>query len=437
MKTGISLCLTLAALLLGTVAVSRSTDQSVEVLQAGDGLQWRRGNLHTHSHWSDGDDYLEMIALWYKERGYDFLVFSDHNVLATTEKWVEIEKTKGGRPAFEQLQQRFPDWVEQRTRDGKSEVRLRRFDEVAARLNAPEQFLLIQGEEISDSFEKLPVHLIAGNIQEVIPPRHGNSVYETIQNNVDAVLTQRTLTGQPMLVHLNHPNFHFAVTAEDLMRVQGEKFFEIYNGHPDVHNHGDHWHAGTERIWDIVLAQRLGVLHLPVMYGVAVDDGHNYHNLPNRQSNPGRGWVMVLTRALTPEALIEALEAGKFYASSGVFLSRLESSRQGLSLEVKADPGVNYTIEFIGTKRTADLRGSPVTDEQGKPVRATLRYSEAVGEVLKRVEGTSAHYRFSGEELYVRARVTSSRAHPNPSEVGDLEQAWTQPIVVNGSAAAQ
>ena len=44
-------------------------------------LKWYRGNMHTHSLWSDGDDYPEMIASWYKERGYDFLVFTDHNVL--------------------------------------------------------------------------------------------------------------------------------------------------------------------------------------------------------------------------------------------------------------------------------------------------------------------------------------------------------------------
>ena len=29
-------------------------------------LRWYRGNMHTHSLWSDGDDYPEMIADWYK-----------------------------------------------------------------------------------------------------------------------------------------------------------------------------------------------------------------------------------------------------------------------------------------------------------------------------------------------------------------------------------
>ena len=30
--------------------------------------RWFKGNLHTHSLWSDGDDYPEMIADWYKRR---------------------------------------------------------------------------------------------------------------------------------------------------------------------------------------------------------------------------------------------------------------------------------------------------------------------------------------------------------------------------------
>jgi hypothetical protein len=33
------------------------------------------GNLHTHSYWSDEDDFPEMIMDWYKTRGYDFTLF--------------------------------------------------------------------------------------------------------------------------------------------------------------------------------------------------------------------------------------------------------------------------------------------------------------------------------------------------------------------------
>ncbi len=390
--------------------------------------QWFKGNLHTHSHWSDGDDYLENIGLWYREQGYQFLVFTDHNVLADSERWVVVEKTKGKQKAYDKLKKNYPDWIDERTKDGKLEVRLRKFTEVSEKLNRPGKYLLIQGEEISDSFHRHPIHLNVSNVKEVIAPRHGSSVFETIQNNVDAAIAQRERTGQVMMIHLNHPNFGYAITAEDLVRVQGEKFFEVYNGHPGVHNTGDDTHASTERIWDIVLSQRLGKYDLPIMYGLATDDGHNYHNIPSRASEPGRGWVMVRGKELTAEALIRALEAGDFYSSSGVSLKSFEAKNGQMEVVIDPVEGETYTIEFIGTLKGTPLEGEPLLNDKGEPLSTTHRYSADLGKILQKNEGTSATYKFTGKELYVRARVTSSADHPNPSEVGDKKQAWVQPV---------
>jgi hypothetical protein len=420
---------TFAVLIAVWQGVTASSQSKTVVLQESPQARWYRGNLHTHSHWSDGNDYLEMIALWYRDHGYQFLTFTDHNVLPTTERWVDVDKSKGKRIAYDKLKQQFPDWIEERETNGKLEVRLRRFDEVAAKLNIPGEFLLIQGEEISDRFEKLPIHLNAGNVKEMIPPHGGHSVSEVIQNNVDAVLSQRERTGQDMMVHLNHPNFGYAITAEDLMPIVGERFFEVYNGHPTVYNAGDHHHASTERIWDIVLTKRLAELNLPIMFGLAVDDGHDYHDIPSRHSNPGRGWVMVLANKLDTPTLIQALEAGRFYASNGVSLKQIESSPRGLAVEVTPVAGETYTIEFIGTRKGYDSHSHEVVDKDGNPIRTTHHYSDDIGATLFKVEGTKARYDFSGNEIYVRARITSSAAHPNPSEVGDPQRAWTQPVV--------
>ncbi len=402
---------------------------AAETLEAKGSLKWYRGNIHTHSLWSDGDDYPEMIAAWYKEHGYQFLAFTDHNILHTTERWTDVERNKGKRRAYDKLKAKFGDWVDEREKDGRLEVRLKRFDEVRGRLAEPGRFLLIQGEEISDRFGQLPIHLNTTNVKELVPPMRGKSVADTIQNNVNAVNAQRERTGQPMIVHLNHPNFGYAVTAEDLMGIEGDKFFEVYNGHPGVHNSGNAEHASTERLWDIVLAKRLGELKLPVMFGLATDDGHNYHNIPSRGSEPGRGWIMVLADDLAPERLIQAMEAGRFFASSGVALAKVESSPKGLKVQVEPEEGVTYTIDFLGTKQSANLQGEPVLDKDGKPVRATRIYSDAIGQVFASVQGTEAAYEFEGDELYVRARVTSSKKHPNPSEPGEYERAWTQPAV--------
>lgn len=439
-----TLALGLTAGLIGIALWSSNSDESApivaltqpqRILAADAENRWYRGNLHTHSLWSDGDDYIEMIALWYREHGYDFLCYTDHNVLQRAERWIDVEKSAGKRNAYDKLKLRFPEnWVEERTTNGKLEVRLKTFDQVVNRLAEPGKFLLIQGEEISDKFQKKPVHMNATNVQEAIPPHGGDSVYDVMQNNTNAVIAQRERTGKPIFVHVNHPNFVWGITAEELARVRGENFFEVYNGHPTVYNAGDDLHASTERIWDIILAKRLTELNLPVMYGIATDDGHSYHQIPSRKSEPGRGWVMVLTRDLTPESLIESMEKGLFYASSGVFLDRVTTDEHGMDLEVRLEEGVQYTIEFVGTKRGFDPTSTPVLDKEGKELNVTRRYSADIGQVLKTVvlngsKGNNASYQFSGDELYVRARITSSKQHPNPSMPGDFQQAWIQPAL--------
>jgi len=261
---------------LAVLCSSQPAAAETMVLSADAEKSWYRGNMHTHSHWSDGNDYLEMIALWYQKHDYNFLVFTDHNILADTDYWVQVKKSKGGAEAYGKLKVQFPRLVEERiSDDGNLEVRLRKFDEVAKQFNDEGKYLLIQGEEISNFSGTTPVHVNVSNIKELIQPILGTaSVFEIIQKNVRSVIQQREKTGQPMLVHLNHPNFHYGVTAEDLMHVVGERFFEVYNGHPGVHNSGDKHHASTERIWDIINTWRLVELGLPMMYGLATDDGH-------------------------------------------------------------------------------------------------------------------------------------------------------------------
>ena len=73
------------------------------VLAAEGELRWYRGNIHTHTLWSDGDDYPEMVALWYRERDYDFLCFTDHNTLLDRERWIDPLASKGGQPALDKL----------------------------------------------------------------------------------------------------------------------------------------------------------------------------------------------------------------------------------------------------------------------------------------------------------------------------------------------
>src|SRR5438046_756167 len=74
---------------------------------ASAGPKYWKGNLHTHSLWSDGDDFPEMIADWYKRRGYHFLTLSDHNVLSDGESWVDVGTAKNSLERLQKYLDRF------------------------------------------------------------------------------------------------------------------------------------------------------------------------------------------------------------------------------------------------------------------------------------------------------------------------------------------
>ncbi len=400
---------------------------------AADSTRWWRGNLHTHSFWSDGDDFPEMIAELYKTNGYHFLAFTDHNTLHTTNKWVNTETAKSAKIAYPKYAARWPkDWIETRAgKDGQTEARLKFFSEYRGKFEEPGRFLLVQSEEISDRWKTAPVHMNAHNLREVIKPQGGGSVSEAISNNIAAVMEQRQRTGQPMFPHVNHPNFQFAITPEELLQVRDARFFELFNGHPGVHNNGNTTNRAPsmDRLWDIVLTRRLAELQYPVMFGLGTDDGHNYHTNSSRVSNPLRGWVWVRSEKLTPESLIAALEAGDFYSSSGVKLRDLRQSSKEIAIEIETQPGVTYTTQFIGTRRGYDPKNEPQRNAAGEALRVAHTYSKDIGAVLAEVRGAKASYTLKGDEIYVRAKVISSKPHPNPSQKGDVETAWTQPMV--------
>ena len=393
--------------------------------------RWLKGNLHTHSLWSDGNDYPEMIVDWYVRHGYQFLALSDHNTLSQGPRWMAVKAAdkRAKHDGFDRYRKRFGDaWVESRTVDGEEQVRLKPLGEFRHLFERPGRFLLIQGEEITDRFQSKPIHMNASNVLERIKPQGGRSVVDVMTNDLSAVEDQARRLGRPILGHLNHPNFGYAITAEELAMVTKERFFEVYNGHPDVHHLGDDTHAGVERMWDIINTLRIGEMKAAPVSGLATDDSHNYFGKGG--SSPGRGWIMVRSRFLTPEPIVNAIQSRDFYASSGVTLKEVRFSPESNALEVEIEPqgDATFTTRFVGTLKGYDPARKPVEGKDGKPLAVTQRYSDDVGKVLATVEGVEARYVLTGEELYVRAVVTSSLPPENPSFPDQKAQAWTQPV---------
>src|SRR5688572_23386012 len=97
--------------------------------------RWWKGNLHTHTLWSDGDDFPEMIADWYRSEGYHFLALSDHNILSEGIRWMPFAEIvqRGGPDIVDKYRDHFgPAWVETRGTVGAAdyEVRLKPLNEI-------------------------------------------------------------------------------------------------------------------------------------------------------------------------------------------------------------------------------------------------------------------------------------------------------------------
>lgn len=374
--------------------------------------QWYKGNTHTHTLWSDGNDFPDSVVDWYATHDYHFLALSDHNILSRGERWMAMKAIQKrrvtlGKSTLAKYRQRFgTDWVETRGEGDQLEVRLKPLAELKKRFEKPGEFLLIEAEEITDSFEKVQIHINAINVSDVIKPQKGRSPRETMRNNLRAVQAQEAATGQPILAHLNHPNFQWSLSPEDLAQVVEEQFFEVYNGHPSINHLGKPNRPGDENLWDIANTIRLVELQAEPLYGLATDDSHNYHG---GDASPGRGWVMVHAASLEPAALIMAMREGAFYASTGVTLNHLDygMASKAIRFEIEPEPGVTYKTEIFGTRRK-----SP----------------NLPGESLGVIEGLKVHFPMTDEFHYIRATVTASKPHPNPSFQGQLSQAWTQPI---------
>lgn len=264
-----------------------------------------------------------------------------------------------------------------------------------AALGSQGRFLVIHGAEITDSFGELPVHVNSLNPRYLTPHMMGGSVVETMLRNVNAV---RAAGGLP---YVAHPSWRNAMTAQHLKALPNFSLFEVYNAGVTYYNHGDGTRPSVEQMWDEVLSTG------KPLYGIASDDTHSltdYNRAP-----PGRAWVMVRAAALTPDEIVRALARGDFYASNGATILDLKITNAGLVVH------------------TEEVEPDCETEDDCFPQNSTVDFIGRDGRVLKTTTENPAQYRFAGDELYVRARVTD----PNGCH------AWTQPVFLSGPAAAQ
>ena len=425
--------------------------------------RWYKGMLHCHSYWSDGRAFPEQGAKAYYDAGYHFYCMSDHNRLGKNPAyWRDVCEDEGAwpknvfRPIFESYRKTFAD-AEIREQGGKTQVRIKTFDEVKAKFDEPGRFLVLPGMELTRTAGERHVHMNYVNLNKGLATAeagsliqgYGSTVSEIIGKSFGEVKALAAELGNPAhLFFVNHPHWRFwDVLPQDVLDHPEVRFFEVCNCGSDIPlpKYMSEKNFSCDRFWDIVLANRCRAKG-NLLYGVASDDAHWYPNSGTPQ-NPfpfADGYIQVRAEALTPEALIAAMDRGDFYASCGVDLEDIvaEPEKGRLAVSVPAKKGISYTIRFVGTKHDFDagVKGSVrFAGDAGQSLGARdyPLYSDTIGITFKSVVGKpgerlEAAYTLQDDDLYVRAIVESSEpvtgyaktSHQHPQH----PMAWTQPL---------
>ncbi len=238
-----------------------------------------KANLHCHTTVSDGDFSPAQIKDFYKSRGYHAVAFTDHQVCTP-----------------------HPE------------------------LN-DDSFVALTGIEIAYGIRKsTSIHAcgIARNPETEL--QHPNTIENDIDKLNDGI---RLLKDKNFITTLNHPRWSGISTAE-IAAIQGFANMEVVNGYElMLDGYGDSSACYEE-------ALRSGRKIRPI----ACDDSHH-------QSDPGKpgyeffqGFTVLKAPALRYKSLIEALDNGAFFASTGPMIKNLWLEEGILHLECSPVRGV-------------------------------------------------------------------------------------------------
>lgn len=236
---------------------------------------WYKGNLHSHTVNSDGRLTPEEAVKLFKEHGYHFLCFSEHD--------------------------RYTDYREQ-------------FDS--------DDFIILPGVEASavlceedGSGLRKKVHHIHGILgtEEMVsnaplPPYRHNEIHPVPKyyGEWDGAAVAQSLademTQRGMIATYNHPIWS-RVRESEFIDTEGIWALEIFN-----YNTVNESNTGyDETYWDVMLREGKRI------FAFASDDNHNEGLFDDACG----GWIVVKSERLTHEDILRNMMDGNYYSSSG------------------------------------------------------------------------------------------------------------------------
>lgn len=230
---------------------------------------------------------------------------------------------------------------------------------------------------------------------------HHEYYYELLEEYIDTIKEE----GNDNVSFVNAGIFK----SEDfywVIKDSNVKFIELYNGYPEESKVDRHFND-IEDVWDMMNAERCREGR-QLIYGIV--------NEKRLLSDGGHGYIMVHAKSTNPADLFEAINAGRFYNSTGVVLEEIRYMNHkwgdklfpSVYVKIKPEPGLTYKIEVIKI------------GEAGNLISSVENKTETWDMVEAFVESTTS---------YSRIKVTSSKIISYVEGVPQFETAWTQPYI--------
>lgn len=317
-----------------------------------------RGNLHLHSTRSDGAYLPADVVLAYRNRGYDFVCLSDHEVYFNTD-----------------------------TYDRSDFLALAGY-EMACEMSRRETGQQYHVHGLLDSSLRAPRPF--GHDEEHAKPRYRN--LETVQAMMDE------MRGRGNALIMNHPDWS-GNRCEDLLQLEGYFAIEIYNHQCEVGEASGY----ALSFWDYLLQRGRRV------FGIAADDAHR--GPPDTAvSEFFGGWVGVQAERFDQGGIVAALTGGRFYSSQGPEIRdlRVEDS------EIRVECSPVRFIRFIPYPAV----GQSFSNQDGSELEAA-RYRLSGDEGYVRVECIDAQGRTAWSNPVFPADLPPEHAAANAKEGQD------------------
>ena len=264
-----------------------------------------KANLHSHSNLSDGRLTPEDMVKAYKARGYSILAITDHEA--------PYDHTDLSTPDFLMLTG--------------YEAYIRPSPNCQLDVYGPEIHLNLLAKEphntcfiaYDPNFCKYMPHALAESRAQAgnIGPRRYEREY------IQRFIQEAKNAGY--LVTYNHPNWSME-EPEEILHYDGFFSLEIFNTGSMVIN----GHENNLGLYDRLL--RHG--KFPYVHGA--DDNHNKQPFDDPRCDSFGAWTMIIAPELSYPAIIQALELGNFYASTGPEIRELHFRKGHVTLRCSA-----------------------------------------------------------------------------------------------------